>query len=100
MSFVIYNKETTRRFQIPASSVGCYTDSWATAGSAKGILTRQEKKDSEFDRDLYAIAEIGEFITNIEKTETVINLMSGKEVQQSVNTPLCLDVSCETYWSM
>lgn len=30
----------------------------------------------------------------------VRNLMSGTEVDISVNTPLCCDPSSETYWSM
>lgn len=33
-------------------------------------------------------------------TKKVMNLMSGKEVEISINTPLCCDVSSETYWSM
>ena len=98
--FVIYNKETTIRFQIPARSVGCYTDRWATKGSAKATLTREENKNPEFNRDLYAIAEAHDFITNIEKTEVVKNILSGKEVTQSVNTPRCCDPSSELYHCM
>jgi hypothetical protein len=30
----------------------------------------------------------------------VHNLMNGAPIKQSVNTPLCLDPSSETYWSM
>lgn len=30
----------------------------------------------------------------------VRNLMSGKEIQIPVDTPLCCDPSSETYWSM
>jgi hypothetical protein len=32
--------------------------------------------------------------------KTVTSLMSGKEIQISVNTPLACDPSSETYWSM
>ena len=32
--------------------------------------------------------------------KTVTNLMSGKEIQIPVNTPLACDPSSETYWSM
>jgi hypothetical protein len=46
------------------------------------------------------VAELGDFRTNIEKYETVTNLMSGKPVRQSVNTPLSCDVSSEIYWSL
>jgi hypothetical protein len=34
------------------------------------------------------------------EVEIVQNLMSGKDVVQSINTPLCCNVSSETYWSM
>lgn len=102
--FVIYNKETTQRFQIRARSVGCYTDSWATEGACKATLTREAKKDAEFDRDIYAIAEIHDFITNIEKTVTksYINPLTGKEstITQSVNTPRCCDPTSELYHCM
>lgn len=32
--------------------------------------------------------------------KTVTSLMSGKEIQIPVNTPLACDPSSETYWSM
>ena len=35
-----------------------------------------------------------------DEVEEVVNLMSGKTVVQSVNTPWCCNVSSETYWSM
>jgi hypothetical protein len=39
--------------------------------------------------------------TVIKSTEHVVkNLMSGKDVVQAKNTPLCCDVSSETYWCM
>jgi len=100
MSFVIYNKETTRILMVRARSVGCYTDRWATEGSAKATLTRKEKKDAEFNRDEFAIAETANFFANIEKTETRTNILSGKEFTQGVNTPACCDPSTETYHCM
>ena len=33
-------------------------------------------------------------------TKKVTNLMSGKEIEISINTPNCCDPSSETYWSM
>jgi hypothetical protein len=53
-----------------------------------------------YRKEDFAVAEISDFRANIEKYETVTNLMSGKPVRQSVNTPLSCDVSSETYWSM
>lgn len=32
--------------------------------------------------------------------KTVKNLMSGEDIQIATDTPLCLDPSSETYWSM
>ena len=40
------------------------------------------------------------FYLGLTTTKTVTNLMSGKEVQIPVNTPLACDPSSETYWSM
>lgn len=34
------------------------------------------------------------------KMKKVRNLMSGKEIEIAEDTPLCLDPSSETYWSM
>lgn len=48
-----------------------------------GIMTK-EKYDSVFG--------------NMKRT--VVNLMSGKETEIGINTPLCCDPSSETYWSM
>ena len=95
--FVIYNKETTRYHRIRRDRH--WQDAkYASIGAARAALTRELKKGNvaagEFD-----IIDLREF-AKIEKTETVYNLMSGKPVVQSVNTPLYLDCSSETYWSM
>jgi hypothetical protein len=37
---------------------------------------------------------------NTHTTKTVKSLMSGKDVEIALNTPLCCDPSSETYWSM
>jgi hypothetical protein len=34
------------------------------------------------------------------ETKKVRNLMTGKEIEIPVDTPLCCDPSSETYWSM
>ena len=94
MAYVVYNKETTKTMQAKAYG----KDYYATEASAKAFLTRMVKMG--YRREDFAVAEINEFRANIEKYETVTNLMSGKLVRQSVNTPRCCDVSSETYWSM
>jgi hypothetical protein len=98
MPYVVYHKATTRFLRILRN--GYWEDAkFATEGAAKAALTRLEKKGA-IERESLAIAESSVFHTTIEKTETVYNLMSGKPVIQSVNTPLCCDPSSETYWSM
>lgn len=98
MSYVIYNKETTR---IVSGRRSWERNDFATEAAAKAALTRMVKKSNgKLIREDYAIIEYGLFFTLIEKTEVVVNLMSGKEVRQSVNTPRCCDVSSELYWTM
>ena len=96
--YVIYHKATTRFLRILKNRH--WEDAkFATEGAAKAALTRLEKKGA-VERSSVAIAEAGVFHATIEKTETVINLMSGKPVVQPVNTPLVCDPSSETYWSV
>lgn len=99
MSYVIYNKETTRFFSIPARSAGCWKDSWASKGAATRAFNAAVA-DGKIEADDYAIAEKADFHKNIEKTEIVKSLMNGAEIEQPVNTPRCCDPSSELYWSM
>ena len=94
MTYIVYNKETTKTIRAKAYGKEYY----ATEAAAKAFLTRMVKMG--YRKEDFAIAEIGNFRANIEKYENVTNLMSGKQVRQSVNTPLSCDVSSETYWSM
>jgi hypothetical protein len=94
MAYVVYNKETTKTIRAKAYGKEYY----ATEAAAKAFLTRMVKMG--YRKEDFAVAEISDFRANIEKYETVTNLMSGKPVRQSVNTPLSCDVSSETYWSM
>ena len=94
MAYVVYNKATTKTIRAKAYGKEYY----ATEAAAKAFLTRMVKMG--YRKEDFAVAEIGDFRDNIEKYETVTNLMSGKQVRQSVNTPLSCDVSSETYWSM
>ena len=98
MSYVIYHTATTRFLRILKNKY--WEDAkFETEAAAKACLTRLEKKGA-VERSSVAIAESGLFHATIEKTETVQNLMSGKDVVQAVNTPLCCDPSSETYWSI
>ena len=118
--YIVYNIETTRSlFWQSYGGVKLFK----TEGSAKAAITREikklDKKNDEYEaykrgegdqrwmnrpserinREDYAIAECIEFRNNIEKQEPVANLMNGKVVMESVNTPNFLSVGSETYWS-
>ena len=95
--FVLFNCETTKIVRIVRN--GYWQDAkFATEAAAKAAATRLSKAGKLVLED-HSVMDMKEFVL-IEKTETVVNLMSGKPVVQSVNTPLCCDVSSETYWSM
>ena len=80
MSYIVYNTRTT-------GLVASY--------KTKGYALRKASKNAD-----WAVAEYNDYYNNIVKTKKVKSLMSGKEVEISVNTPLCCDPSSETYWSM
>lgn len=95
--FVIFEKKTTRIVRIMRQ--GYWQDAmFKSEGAAKAGFTRLLKQ-KKITAKTHAILSVVEF-RKIEKTEQVRNLMSGKLVTQSVNTPGCCDVSSETYWSM
>lgn len=94
--FVLYNVETTKIVSVMRR--GYWQDAkFETESAAKAGATRLAKAGKIVLAD-HAILDMAEF-SKIEKTEMVTNLMTGKQVRQSVNTPLCCDVSSETYWS-
>ena len=96
MSYVIYSVDSTRLYINDA--YGGYQE-YTTERSANSALTRMARTRN-LNRDDYAIAETSHYFAYIERMVTVKNLMSGKDVVQSVNTPTCCDPSKETYWSM
>jgi len=115
MSYVIYNKETTKTLLARAPHVGCYVESYLTNSAAKAALTRLDKKgklgvyQKEIDTDVtvavahvkedFAIAEITKFRTSIEKMVTRRNAMTGQEFQESINARFSSSPSSENYWS-
>ena len=97
MSYVIFHTESTKIFRIIRN--GYWQDAtYADEGAAKAAMTRMTRA-GKIDPATHSIMDVSEF-RKIEKTEVVYNLMSGKPVVQSVNTPICCDPSSETYWSM
>lgn len=103
MPYTVYHKDTTRYLK---NHPGVKTNNtrFETRSAAKAALTREIKntKDSKKPilREDFLIVDEWYFTEVIEKTETVINLMSGKPVQQPVNTPRCCNPGTELYWSM
>lgn len=55
---------------------------------------------SDYVSDLAVMAADEYYRTLGNQTRIVRNLMSGKEVEININTPLSCDPSSETYWSM
>jgi hypothetical protein len=95
--FVLFHVESTKIVRVIRN--GYWQDAkFATEGAAKAAATRLSKAGKLVLND-HAVMDVAEF-AKIEKTEVVQNLMSGKDVVQSVNTPLCCDPSSETYWSL
>ena len=98
MSYVVYNKETTRYLALHPK-VKTDQTSFPTLGAAKSALTREVNRGA-VKREDFDIATSDDFHGGIEKMVTKINLMSKLPFQQPANTPLCSDPSSETYWSM
>jgi len=98
MSFRAYHVDTTRYL---CNHPGVKTDKeiFATAAAARAAITREHNRGA-IHAASFAVAESSVFHSTIEKTTTVTNLMSGKPVVQSVNTPRACDPSSELYWAM
>jgi hypothetical protein len=96
MAYFIVNVGTEQKYR----KRNCVCDAmYETEKGAKTACTKLNKK--------YGNTKQWEVMTHAEfterfpvKYEMVRNLMSGKMVKQAVGTPLCCDVSSETYWSM
>ena len=99
MSYVIYNKETTRLFSVPARSAHMWKDTFGSKGAATRTFNKAVREE-KINADEYAIAESSEFYNSIEKTHMVRNLMTGDLVEERVNTPGCCSVASERYWCM
>lgn len=92
MSYVVYNIKST---QIVGSK---HRKVYKTHAAAQAHLTRMTKMGySLFD---YGIACYSHYQDKIAKTVTRVNLMTGREYQEDINTPLSCSPSSETYWSM
>lgn len=89
MDYVVFNKDTT---------VLLNRQSYATESTAKAARTRAANAGKIKAAD-YLIAEVNEFYNNIEKKVVRVNLMTGKEYLEAVNTPSFCSPAYEAYWS-
>ena len=90
--FYVYNLETS---QIMKNKKGKST--WKSLGAAKAFRTRMARMG--YNTDEYGIVDV-DLYSLIEQQVEKTNLMTGKRYRESVNTPLHLSPSSETYWSM
>ena len=97
MNYVIFEKATTQIVRIMRNGLWQNAE-YQTEAAARAGFTRL-RKQGKVHPMYFDILPYDEFF-KIEKTETRINLISGKPFTQRVNTPLCCDPSSETYWSM
>ena len=91
MPLVIFNKQTTQYLEGEKlyKSKAAATRALNKAVKEKGIM-----------REDFDIAEYGEFKDTIEKMVTRKNLLTGKEFQEPVNTPIYMSPAFEAYFSM
>jgi hypothetical protein len=94
MGYLIYDRKTTAI----ASKV------YKTHAAALAQLTRMGKGQLQTDPNhpiyCYGVAEKEYYFRHIERKVVRVNLMSGVEYEESVNTPLVCSPASETYWSM
>jgi uncharacterized protein (UPF0261 family) len=107
--FVIYHKHST---QIVGKDLKPdHRARYKSMAAAKAAITRAAKKmgvytgglmliDPSHPLYVYGVARAEGFFANIEKKVRKTNLMTGEEYVESVNTPVYMSPSSETYWSM
>lgn len=87
MNFAIYNPTNGKIFG------GRY---YPTERGAKIALTRLNKKGEAIG---YMVGD--PLMVSLSNTKvTRVNLMTGAEYQEDINTPLCCSPASESYWSM
>ena len=100
MGYVVYNRNTTaivgKVYKTHAAAQAQLTRMRKAAAGEWGVI-RDAADDLLY---LFGVAEVAYYKQHIEKTVTRVNLMSGKEYQESVNTPIYMSPASETYWSM
>jgi hypothetical protein len=98
MGYIIYDKKSTRivgkTYKTHAAAQAQLTRMRKAAAGEWGVLTADA--DPLF---LYGIAEAEYYARHIERMVTRVNLMTGAEYTESINTPIYMSPASETYWS-
>lgn len=95
MGYIVYN----------TASTAIVSKVYKTPAAAKAAWTRMGKASGKFKTDpthpdyVFAVAEVGYFTKNIEKTVERVNLMSGATFRESINTPYHCSPRSESFWS-
>ena len=90
--FYVYNLKTSQVMQTRKGK-----STWKSLGAAKAFRTRMARMG--YNTDEYGIVDV-DLYSLIEQQVEKTNLMTGKKYRESVNTPLYLSPSSESYWSM
>ena len=90
--FYVYNLKTSQVMQTRKGK-----STWKSLGAAKAFRTRMARMG--YNTDEYGIVDV-DLYSLIEQQVEKVNLMTGKTYRESVNTPLHLSPSSESYWSM
>jgi len=99
MSYVVYEKESTKRIDGLNGGPKDKT-SYPTEGAAKAARTRFLKAQLVYGADDILIAESTKFYAEIEKEVEGKSARDGTPVKVKANTPYCCDPRFERYWSM
>jgi hypothetical protein len=94
MTYVVYGGKTTLLYPTSASN-------FRTEAAAKAARTRLYKKNPDLlnKEGELLIADTSTFHESIEKVVVRINLLSGNEYHEPINTPNYLSPASEVYWS-
>ena len=102
--FVVYHKQTTQI--VGKDLVPDHRKTYKSHAAALAAITRAARKagilevDPQHPKFVYGVARKEGFHETIEKRVRKTNMMTGEEYEESVNTPLHMSPSSETYWSM
>jgi 3'-phosphoadenosine 5'-phosphosulfate sulfotransferase len=106
--WIVYNKETTAIHEVRGRN-GRVTDQYYGIGAARAAVTRLQRQwmkqqgvlvsNAGPQADL-AIAERDHYYAHIERQVRRVNMMTGAEYWESVNTSRHCSPSSEAYWSM